>query len=190
MKKQSKGNETFGESTGRKPPKIISSTGIKSFVNASKTKREEDKKERTAAVNKMEKVFDGSKGISASRQVETQRDVISNSISEIHGNGNNEMVKELQIGPIIEDQLQEAQALNLGHSFSFNEKVTVNASEGDAKEPTINESTPHSVNGQHHADITKDLVKQGDRTAKCPVTVTSKQLSEKTRNLGNIYYGQ
>ena len=138
MKEQSQGNKTFDESVERCPPKIISSAGINSFPNVSKTDREEDKKEGTVVFDRMEKALDEPRRISSYRPEEHQKDAIRNNISEKHGYENQEMANKLWKDPTKEHQLQEAQALNLRHSFSWNEEVTVNASEGDAKEQTIN----------------------------------------------------
>ena len=74
--------------------------------------------------------------------------------------------------------------MNIKHCSSWNKELTVNASEGDAKEQTINKSTPHSANGQLHEAITKNLGKQGHRNSKYTVIVNSEQISENIRNVG------
>ena len=102
---------------------------------------------------------------------------------EIHSFKNRDMINDTRKHFTIEDELQEAQAINPKHSVPCKEVLTVNLSEGDAKEQIINESTPRSAKGQRQEDITEHSEELMDRAPE--YTVISEHFSEKSRNLRN-----
>ena len=135
-------------------------------------------------VERMEKALEKSRRVSVPKTAEQKADMNIKKITEMHSSESPDMINNIWKDSTIEDQLKEAQDFNLEHSLPCNDESTANLSEGDAKEPTINRSTPHSAKCQRYDDdITKDLGKDWDSTAKC--TVTSEKFSGKRRNFGN-----
>ena len=182
-KELNKAKKTYKETVERKPPEINLVAGIHSFTDASMINWMEEKEvEETVKVGRIWKIFDKSKRCSSSQKIaEHQGDVTRNKTSEIHSYENRDMINDIKEDFIIEDKLQEAQALNLGHSVPFKEDLTVNLSEGDAKELTINKSTPHSAKGEHQENVTKHSKERRVRAAE--YAVISEQFLGKFRNL-------
>ena len=167
--KRNEAKKTFEESVERKPPDFNLVAALNSSADAGKTDRKEEAKvEGTMMVDRKEKMLDKSRGFSSSRTAERKYVILQN-ISKIHTCENREIIDDIRKDSAKEYQLKQAQASNLNQSFPCNEDPTVNLSEGDAKKPTINISTPNSSKGQRHDQIADDLVKQRGRSAKCTV---------------------